>query len=226
MSFFGLALHCANLVLAPGGLWTAAVLLPAISWIPVVAVSKGPCHLFVPLNGSVLQQQCSNWRELKESEIATNWRVRKIWLSLAWKISHNTQQTLLNEAYKYANASVAACLMELFCEHISPWQRHYKGHTQSVLGEWWQGTIIHMCPQLIPTPHWCGISVAQEQQTKFIFTVHSTLNNSQPKLSFLSTRKGGEQISRSIPYRKGSQMTGNFKDVWDIPGLSYMEKGN
>lgn len=66
----------------------------------------------------------ANWRELKESEIATNWRVRKIWLSLAWKISHNTQQTLLNQAFKYANASVAACLMELFCEHISPWQKH------------------------------------------------------------------------------------------------------
>lgn len=79
----------------------------------------------------------ANWGELKESEVATNWRVRKIWLTLAWKISHNTQQTLLNEAYKYANASVAACLMESFCEHSFHWQRHphYMSHNQSVLEE-------------------------------------------------------------------------------------------
>lgn len=52
-------------------------------------------------------------------------------------LENKPQQTLLNEAYKYANASVAACLLQLFCEHGFLWQRHSRGmsHNQSVLEE-------------------------------------------------------------------------------------------
>lgn len=58
-------------------------------------------------------------------------------------LENKPQQTLLNEAYKYANASVAACLLQLFCEHGFLWQRHSCGmsHNQSVL----EVMVRHTC---------------------------------------------------------------------------------
>lgn len=77
---------------------------------------------------SIAAALTANSRELKESEVAANWRTRTKWLTLAWKISHNTQITFQNETHKYANASVAACLLELFCEHSFHWQRQFTWH--------------------------------------------------------------------------------------------------
>lgn len=78
----------------PEGIWTTAFFLPAISWIPVVTISKGLCNLFFSSKWkSIAAVLTANSRELKESEVAANWRTRTKWLPLAWKISHNTQMT-------------------------------------------------------------------------------------------------------------------------------------
>lgn len=67
---FALCQSCA----CPRGAVNCSRALASYSWIPVVAVSLGLCHIFVLLNGSVLQQQCSlqtgwNWKRVELLQI-------------------------------------------------------------------------------------------------------------------------------------------------------------
>lgn len=161
-------LRTVPILCCPEGIWTTAFFLPAISWIPVVTVSKGLCNLFFHLNGKVLQQQCSqktvgNWRRVKLLQIE---EVGKNDLPLPGK-----QATA--DSFKW---SIQICKCQCSCMPFAivlwarfPLAKTFMWHEPQPVSFRSDGEA-HLCSRhicwmyllLFPTQHPCSISVAQE----------------------------------------------------------------